>query len=202
MPDVVPAVLPDVLPDVVPPPVLTGDAVLLRPWALTDAGAVLRLADDDVSRRWSPSLRRVSTVDEARAWIENRQQRGSNWGVVDPATDELLGRVGLHHFDEDGTIAEIGYGVMPSHRRTGVATRAVAAAVAYGFGDLGLVRISLEHAVGNEGSCAVARVSGFAPEGVLRSALHRGDGLYDDVHLHARLASDPVPVRQQRRSER
>jgi RimJ/RimL family protein N-acetyltransferase len=197
---VIPAVAPDLVSRVDVPPVLTGDGVRLRPWELADADAVLRLADDDVSRRWSPSLSRVFTLDEARAWIENRQQRGSNWAVVDPTTDELLGRVGLHHFDEDGMIAEIGYGVMPSHRRTGVATRAVAAAVAYGFGSLGLVRISLEHAVGNEGSCAVARVSGFAPEGVLRSALHRGDGLFDDVHLHARLATDPVPVRDQRRS--
>ncbi len=175
---------------VLPPPVLEGDGLRLRPWELADTGALRRLADDPVSRRWSASLSRVFTLDEARSWIEDRQQRPSGWAVVDPATDDLLGRVALNHFQEDGTVAEIGYGVMPSHRRTGVATRAVATAVAYGFGTLGLVRISLEHAIGNEGSCAVARASGFAPEGVLRSAFHRGDGRFDDVHLHARLRTD------------
>ena len=172
-------------------PELGGDGVVLRPWRDDDAAAVLTLADDDATRRWSPSLRQVSTRAQALAWIHGRMLRGHDWAVTDPATGGLLGRVGLHHFDEDRQMAEIGYGVLPAHRRRGVARRAVDTVAAHGFGALALTRIALEHATGNAASCAVARACGFAAEGVKRGALPRGDGGFDDVHLHARLAGDP-----------
>ncbi len=176
-------------------PVLHGNGIVLRPWRRSDAPGVLRLADDEATRRWSPSLRHVFTTGDALAWIADRDRRGNNWAVADPGTDELLGRVGLHHFDEDDRVAEIGYGVMAARRRTGVATRAVEVAVDYGFDTLALARISLEHATGNVGSCSVARVSGFALEGVKRGSLLRDDGGFDDVHLHGRLATDrPGPL--------
>jgi RimJ/RimL family protein N-acetyltransferase len=180
-------------------PVLKGDGILLRPWSLDDADGVLRLADDEASRRWSLSLRTVSTFAEAEAFIRVRQARGANWAVVDPSTDELLGRVGLVHLDEDDNCAEVGYGVMAAFRRQGVARRAVETALAYGFGELGLARICLEHGMGNAASCAVARACGFAFEGIMRSAHRRGDGEYDDAHLHARLATDPPPDPEQLR---
>jgi RimJ/RimL family protein N-acetyltransferase len=78
-----------------------------------------------------------------------------------------------------------------------VARRAVETALGHGFGALGLVRVNLRHAVGNRASCAVAGSSGFAFEGVERSAMDHGDGVMHDVHRHARLAADgpgPVPV--------
>jgi len=174
---------------------LGGDGIVLRPWREDDVPAVLTLADDETTRRWSPSLRLVTSRADALAWIQDRVRRGNDWAVTDPATGELLGRVGLHHFDEDDRVAEIGYGVLPAHRRHGVARRAVDTAAAHGFGALGLERIALEHATANVGSCAVARACGFAAEGVKRAALSRGDGGFDDVHLHARLAGDqPGPV--------
>ena len=174
-------------------PVLRADGMLLRAWTLDDWQGVLRLADDEGTRRWSPSLRTVFTRPDAEAWLELRQERGINWAVVDPASDELMGRVGLHHFDDEDNSAEIGYGVLPTFRRKGVATRAVGAAVAYGFGERGLVRVSLEHGVGNHASCAVARAGGFAFEGIKRAGIRSIDDGYDDAHLHARLATDPPP---------
>ena len=98
--------------------------------------------------------------------------------------------MGLHRFDKQCRSAEIGYGVHPAHRRRGVALRAVTAASSYGFTALNLARISLIHATGNPGSCAVAGAAGFAFEGVERAGLDHGDGVLHDVHRHARLATD------------
>jgi RimJ/RimL family protein N-acetyltransferase len=173
-------------------PELTGDGVLLRGWRDGDAAAVAALADDEVTRRWSASLRRVASQADALDWIRDRVRRGHDWAVTDAEAGHVVGRVGLHHFDEDGRTAEIGFGVLAAYRRSGVARRAVVAATEHGFGTLALARISLEHATGNVGSCAVARACGFPPEGVKRAALPRGDGGFDDVHLHARLAADPA----------
>jgi RimJ/RimL family protein N-acetyltransferase len=180
-----------VTPEPPEPPVLTGDGVVLRPWELSDAADVLALALDPVSRRWSPSLRSVSTPEQAVGWIADRQQRGTQWAVTHPATGELLGRIGLHHWDAQDSCAEVGYGVLPAHRRRGIARRAVEAAVRYGFDDRALHRVNLEHAVGNVGSCMVARACGFAAEGTKRLGLPRGDSEWENTHLHGRLASDP-----------
>ena len=174
-------------------PVLRGAGLELRPWTLADWPGILQLADDPMSRRWSPSLQRVDTRADAEAWLQVRIAKDAYWAVVDPATGGLLARIGLHDLNEEDSCAEVGYGVLEAHRRKGIARRAVALVVDYGFGTRGLVRIWLEHAVGNVASCAVARVSGFTLEGIKRSGLRARGDAFDDAHLHARLASDPEP---------
>jgi RimJ/RimL family protein N-acetyltransferase len=56
---------------------------------------------------------------------------------------------------------------------------------------LGLNRVSLHHAVGNQASCRVAGTAGYAFEGVARGALATPDAGFEDMHVHARLAGDP-----------
>ena len=174
-----------------PVPELTGDGVLLTPWRDDDAPGVLEFVDD-VARAWSRSLRDVRSVEDARRWLAERREPGRlDWAVRDPGGTGLLGRTSLHRFQSEPVSAEIGYGVHPAHRRKGVAGRAVDVAVGYAFGALGLARLELIHDVGNVASCAVAMRSGFALEGVERSALGYPDGLVSDQHRHARLAADP-----------
>lgn len=173
-------------------PTLAAGDLVLRPWSAADAPAVLRLADDPAARAWSASLRPVHTPEQARAWLAGRVGADRvHWAVSDSATGEVVGRVGLHRIDDEQRDAEIGYGVLAGRRRTGVARQAVEAALRHAFGGLGLARVSLRHAVGNQASCAVARACGFTLEGVERSALDHGDGVRHDAHLHARLATDP-----------
>ena len=179
-------------------PLLPADGLLLRPWTADDVPAVLALIDD-VALRWSPSLRPVKTPEHAQKWLETRIASDTHWAVTNPVDGRVVGRVGLHDVSPDDARAEIGYGVTPGERGKGVARRAAAAVVAYGFAarpeGLGLVRIELQHAVGNRASCRVASVSGFAFEGLNRQSISAPDGLFDDGHLHARLASDaPGPI--------
>lgn len=173
-------------------PKLAADGLLLRGWRDGDAADVLAMAADAQTRAWTPSLRSVHTEADARAWMDRRRPPGKvDWAVCDAGTGELVGRVGLHGFDDDSRSAEVGYVVLAPHRGKGVARRAVAAAAGHAFGPLGLARVSLVHAVGNPASCGVATGSGFAFEGVERAALDHGDGVLHDVHRHARLATDP-----------
>jgi RimJ/RimL family protein N-acetyltransferase len=175
-----------------PAPVVPGDRVVLTRWTDADVPAVLELAADPVTRRGAPSLRRVGTKDDARAWLAGRSSPTRvDWAVRDAETGRFLGRVGLHHVDPSLGQADIGYGTTPSARGQGVATRAVEAACRHGFEALGLRRITLRHAVGNTASCHVAMACGFVLEGVERAVLDDGEGGFDDVHLHARLADDP-----------
>ena len=62
----------------------------------------------------------------------------------------------------------------------------------WGFVDLGLARIRLEHVTRNPASCRVAVKAGFLLEGTLRSAYLDPQGLRQDCHVHGRLATDAV----------
>ncbi len=182
-------------------PEIGHEGLLLRDWSLGDAADVLTLAQDEGSRRWSPSMRDIQTLDDAAVWVVSRT-RPASWAVTDAASGALVGRVSLHHLAPDDRSAEIGYAVLPGWRQQGVATRAVSAVTAYGFAaepqGLGLVRIALNHGVGNEVSCAVAAATGYTFEGVQRQGINAPDGRFDDAHVHARLASDPAPERPTR----
>ena len=176
-----------------PSPEVRGDGVLLSPWNEDDLPAVLEIADDEASRRWSESLRHVHSVDDARAWLTSRTSpERLDWAVRDPSTRSVVGRIGLMRFHDGPATAVLGYGVHPAHRRRGVAVAAVTTVVRYAIQELGLHRIVLVHAAGNVASCAVAVRSGFTFEGIERSSLDHGDGQPPhDMHLHARLATDP-----------
>jgi RimJ/RimL family protein N-acetyltransferase len=173
-------------------PALQAGGLVLGTWLARDAERVLEIAEDPDTRAWSPSMRPLRTLADALTWMAGRTTNDDrmDWAVREVDSGLLVGRVGLHRFDRQSRSAEIGYGVHPAHRRRGVALRAVTAASSYGFTALDLGRISLVHATGNPGSCAVAGAAGFAYEGVERAALDHGDGVLHDVHRHARLATD------------
>jgi RimJ/RimL family protein N-acetyltransferase len=115
---------------------------------------------------------------------------GAHWAVVEAESGILLGRAALKHLKfADGT-AEVAYWTVPAARGKGVCPRAVDAMASWAFEVAGFHRLDLEHAIGNTGSCRVAEKTGFAVEGVRRSAWLQADGRHD-VHAHARLRCSP-----------
>jgi RimJ/RimL family protein N-acetyltransferase len=171
--------------------------LVLRPPMVSDAGGALKMFSDADTRRWSPA-RSVVDLDSAARWcVELADWSGgdhASWSVLDRQTHAFLGSVSVHSINPTQADAEIGYRVSPQARGRGIATEAVAAASAWAFDNLSLVRIELAHAVPNPGSCAVALRAGYPLEGLLRQSFVYGDGLRYDEHLHARLATDPPPA--------
>jgi ribosomal-protein-alanine N-acetyltransferase len=175
-----------------PQPTLTaGRGVLLRPWSLGDAPAVMDAYHDEAIQRWH--VQRADSLAETREWIAGWQggwaaETGAHWAVVEAESDVLLGRAALKHLKfADGT-ADVAYWTVPAARGKGVCPRAVDAMASWAFEVAGFHRLDLEHAMGNTASCRVAEKTGFAVEGVRRSAWLQADGRHD-VHAHARLRS-------------
>jgi len=173
-----------------PQPTLTaGGGALLRPWTLDDAEAVMDAYQDEAIQRWH--VQRADSLDEAREWIVGWQagwaaEDSAHWAVVGADSGVLLGRAALKHFKfSDGT-AEVAYWTVPAARGKGVCPQAVDAMAAWAFEVAGFHRLDLEHAMGNTASCRVAEKTGFAAEGVRRSAWALADGRHD-AHAHARL---------------
>jgi [ribosomal protein S5]-alanine N-acetyltransferase len=171
------------------PTLAAGRGVLLRPWSLGDAQAVMDAFQDEAIQRWH--VQRADSLAEAREWITGWRdgwaaETAAQWAVVEADSDALLGRAALKHLKfSDGT-ADVAYWTVPAARGKGVCPRAVDAMASWAFGVAGFHRLDLEHAIANAASCRVAEKTGFAVEGVRRSAWLLADGRHD-VHAHARL---------------
>ena len=179
-----------------PQPRIERYGLALRPWREADIPALIAAYADPDIREWH--ARTLADAHEARAWLcrhERSRERETaiDWAVVDPTDDAIvLGRAGLNSVELAEGVGEVAYWVSPEHRRKQVATRALCALSDWAFDDLGLHRLGLLHSIRNAGSCRVAQRGFFVAEGTLREQALHGDG-WHDMHVHARLATDPRP---------
>jgi RimJ/RimL family protein N-acetyltransferase len=183
-------------------PEVVGERVVLREFRDDDVPRVVEACGDERTGYWLWRMPRPYTEADARAYLLSRVEnaatgRGVGWAVADAGSDELLGSISV--FDlKPGRDAEIGYWTHPAARGRGVMTEACGLAVRQAFtaeelGGLGLVRLGISAAEGNDASHRVIRANGFRPMGRERRALRLGDGslvdcLYYDLlrEEHAR----------------
>jgi RimJ/RimL family protein N-acetyltransferase len=169
-----------------------GSDVVLRPWWLADAEAVMKAFADPAIQRWH--VRRAESVDEAGEWI-TAWQRGwaeeseFNWAVAGQQTGTLLGRASLKGVDLCGGSAGLAYWMVPAARGRGLCSQAAQVLCRWAFEDAGFHRIGLAHSTANPASCRVAVKAGFHEEGIRRGSALHADG-WHDMHVHARLATD------------
>jgi RimJ/RimL family protein N-acetyltransferase len=100
---------------------------------------------------------------------------------------------GLHDIDWQARMCDTGYWVRKSAHRRGFATEAANALVRYAFGVLGMRRIGLTHAAGNEPSRRIAEKLGFIPEGIQGLSNFLPGGRNVDRYLYARFDTVVLP---------
>jgi RimJ/RimL family protein N-acetyltransferase len=165
------------------------DAALLpRTPAIAEAYQELLVANFDRLLRWLPGMGQLPSLEQTtadlalrgQAWLDGSQlplaiavraDSGLSAGGDLPAGGgwRLVGEVNLL-IDAHIRAAEVGYWLDVDFEGRGLATRAVAAALDWAFGPLGLRRIKLFAIDGNERSIGVAQRLGFTREGVFRAA--------------------------------
>lgn len=171
--------------------------VLLRPWRDEDAPTVLRGLSDREFRRWNTPK---STITDEEGALRYVRERARGWQAGEAASfavlenDVVLGSVGINLIDWWMSTARVSYWTLPEARGKRLASRALEACTRWTFDELGLHRLELGHAIGNDASCAVARHCAYQVEGTLRGAMLDPGGGFRPMHLHARLAGDPVPA--------
>ncbi|MER5787806.1 GNAT family protein [Streptomyces sp. NPDC001980] len=186
-------------PDVTP----HGHGLRLDRWdpdAEEQVEAWLRARTDPDFRRWNTPLTVVSDLAGARAALAGLRKQAAEgtcapFRITDAESGTTLGHIGINMIDRTFRTARVGYWVLPEARGRRVATRALALATDRAFAELQLHRLELGHALGHDASCRIARTCGFAYEGTLRGAMFEAgrQDAFRDVHLHARLATDPSP---------
>lgn len=176
-------------------PLQAGD-IGLRPLRTEDANAVAEACRDPAIGEFT-FMDEGLTPDDARQWIIDANDRWAvgipRFAIVDPATDRLLGQVGMA-VRESFQSAELFYWVTPAARGRGVASAAVALVCDWAF-ELGMERLFLVMHLDNEASHRVAARCGFTREGVLRG-YERFKGARPDVVSWSLLPDDPRPWRR------
>src|SRR5690625_909628 len=181
-------------------PDVAQDDVALRPFAASDVDAVVESGNDPASQHWLSRMPSPYTYDDAVAYIETREDEHASGTALTAAAARRDGGPAIGSFSllRLGAIAggaEVGYWVHPSARGTGVATTAVTLLADHAFtpeseGGLGLQRLVVAHAAGNEGSRRVIERVGFQPAGVERAAGHLRGGVVTDHWWYDLLADD------------
>ncbi|WP_242624018.1 GNAT family N-acetyltransferase [Micromonospora kangleipakensis] len=162
-------------------PTLTGERVLLRPFADDDVAAFQAvLADPEVARLTGSPPGDVD-LGRLRAWYgsRNAQTDRLDLAVVDRASGVCVGEVVLNEWDGHNRSCNFRTLIGPAGRDRGLGTEAVRLVIGYGFERLDLHRISLEVFAFNPRARRVYEKVGFVAEGVLRQVLRDGDDWVD-----------------------
>lgn len=151
-------------------PKIETERLVLRPFRITDAPAVQRLAGDARVADTTYSIPHPYEDGVAEAWISTHARAFESmefavFAVVRLDGGELLGTMGLT-IDNDQRHGELGYWIGVPYWNNGYATEAASAIIEYGFSELGLSRIRGWYLVRNPSSGQVMRKAGmqFEPE--------------------------------------
>jgi RimJ/RimL family protein N-acetyltransferase len=174
-------------------PVLADDVIRLEPLTEEHLPGLAALGQD-------PAVAQNTRVPEPwpdgfeRTWLElyeqgRRDGTRDGYAVVDAETGAFLGIAGVVDIEPDANQGEIGYALAPEARGRGIATRALRLVTHYALDELGIERLELQIATGNDASIRVAEKCGYRREGVLRS-LYVKPGRRGDFAIYSRLPGD------------
>lgn len=105
-----------------------------------------------------------------------------NYGIVELATDELIGTCGFTNIDKDNRNAEIGIFIGDkTYLSRGYGSEAMALLMDYGFRYLNLHNIFLQVYSFNENAIECYRKLGFKEIGRRRQALYRDRAFHDTI---------------------
>ncbi len=179
-----------------------GERVVLRPWGEHDAARVAEACGDPLTQHWLPNLPAPYTLCDAQWYLRSREEQhargaGVYWCVADPGDDQCLGSLGLMELLGPLPEPEIGYWLHPDARGRGVMSEAVRLAVRHALrprddGGLGLDRVVLRAAAGNQASRRVALAAGLHEYGVAHGLEKLADGTVHDMVLHEVLSEELV----------
>lgn len=165
-------------------PTITTERLVLRPFALSDAADVQRLAGDRAVADTTLNVPHPYPDGAAERWISDHAERFERREILTLAVTlrdggTLAGCISLRLHDEHDR-AEMGYWMGVPYWNQGYCSEAARAVIAYGFKQMGLNRIYAHHLVRNPASGRVMQKAGMVYEGALRQHI-RKNGRYEDI---------------------
>jgi ribosomal-protein-alanine N-acetyltransferase len=176
-------------------PTLETPRLILRPFEMSDAKEVQRLAGDHAIADTTLNIPHPYEDGMAEEWIATHQPKFDvgelcNFAVTLRDTGQLIGAIGLV-IKQRFAHAELGYWIGAPFWNNGYCTEAGRAVLEYGFTSLGLNRIHASHLTRNPSSGRVMMKLGMAHEGRLREHVPKW-GKFEDLEVYGILKSEWV----------
>jgi ribosomal-protein-alanine N-acetyltransferase len=173
--------------------------LLLRPFALSDAPAVQKLAGDRRIADTTLNIPHPYPDGAAESWIATHAPAwqhgvGVSYAITHVDDGRLLGAVGLV-IQPAQAVAELGYWIAVDAWGKGYATEAATALCDLAFMELAVHRMQARHLVRNPASGRVMQKLGMQREGTLRGAVRKWD-VFEDLALYSVLAPEWPTVRR------
>jgi len=141
--------------------ILKTPRLILRPQQQGDAAALFAiLSDERAMRFWNrPAIDRLAVVQDLVREQQDAMAGGlcRYWTLMEDG--EAIGSVDISLIG-DGS-AELGFVLRPDRWGLGLASEAVGAVIAHGFGELGLARLAAAVQTANRAAARVLEKSGF-----------------------------------------
>ena len=174
-------------------PTIKSERLILRPFRLTDAPHVQRLAGDKAIADTTLAIPHPYPDGAAESWIKTHhelfaQGKELHFAIERRDDGRLLGAIGLVNIEPDHQ-AELGYWIGREYWKQGYATEAARQVINYAFSRLGLRRVHAGYLARNPASGRVLEKIGMTREGIRRNHLLKW-GKPEDLVLVGILKSD------------
>ncbi len=177
-------------------PILKTNRLILRPFTLSDASDVQRLAGDKDIASTTLLISHPYLDGMAEEWINKHREEFENgkqitFAIILREENCLLGAIGLSDIDHEHETAEVGYWIGKPYWNQGYCTEAAKAILKYCFEVLKLNRVYARHFKRNTASGRVMQKIGMKYEGCLRQHFKKW-GKYEDSEMYGILKDEFV----------
>jgi ribosomal-protein-serine acetyltransferase len=173
---------------------LIDEDLILRPFHLGDSQQLYCAVKESLKelKPWMSWAKDEYDEQTAREYItiaRARWEEHAFYGFAVTRRDDLLGACTLSSIHSIYHFCNLGYWVRTSCHGQGIAGRAARLAARFAFEHLGLIRVEIVIAVGNQASIRVAEKIEAHDEGILLNRIVVGKSIYD-AHMYSLIPSD------------
>jgi ribosomal-protein-alanine N-acetyltransferase len=174
-------------------PTFHTERLILRPFRLTDAAMVQRLAGDMDIADTTVNIPHPYKDGMAEDWISKHSEafdklEGLALAITQRVDGSVVGAISLMAIAK-GHQAELGYWIGKPYRNKGFCTEAARSLMRYAFADLGLHRVHASHFSRNPASGRIMSKLGMQHEGTRRHHIRKWDK-YEDLELYGILKEE------------
>jgi len=178
------------------------DNIFLKELEIGDAAHIFKAIDSqrEYLGEWLPFVEFTKSVKDSLEYVNTVVSMPENykeWQFAVFCGDDFAGLAGFKGTDRLNRKSEIGYWLCEEFQHRGIMTDSVRALIKFGFSELGLNRIMIKCAPGNEKSGRIPQRLGFTFEGTERDSEFVKEGVFRDAEVWSLLKKEFIFVQKQ-----
>ena len=169
--------------------------IQLRLLELPDSVDIFRTIDEqrEYLGRWLPFVEFTKELKDTEAFVNSVVNAPEDWFEYTFTIRKhnlFVGLIGLKSTDKANKKTEIGYWLSEKYQKQGIVSKSVDKLCDFAFNELGMNRIQVKCAVGNEPSIKIPKRLGFKFEGIERAGELLTGNIFADIEVYSKLKTD------------